>query len=133
MASVVKASEEDLQAFQPLVAVSKKDLESAMDLGRLWGAPDAKAVVITRGPKGCFASSRGELISSRGFDITVADTVGAGDAFTAAFIHALSEQYSLSESADFANAVGALVASRPGAIPEWTVAECDELLRSRRS
>jgi fructokinase len=60
----------------------------------------------------------------------VADTVGAGDAFTAAFIHAVSEQKPMGDAARFANAVGALVASRAGAIPDWTLAEVDALLSS---
>ena len=51
------------------------------------------------------------------------DTVGAGDAFAAAFIHGLSLQWPPAEIADFANRVAALVASRPGGTPAWTLEE----------
>jgi len=36
----------------------------------------------------------------------------------------------MADAARFANAVGALVASRAGAIPDWTLAEVDALLSS---
>jgi len=49
--------------------------------------------------------------------------VGAGDAFAAAFMHGLSLNRPLREIAAFANRVGALVASRHGAIPDWTLEE----------
>ena len=53
----------------------------------------------------------------------VADTVGAGDAFAAAFMHGLDADWPLLDIATFANRVGALVASRHGAIPDWTLEE----------
>jgi len=55
--------------------------------------------------------------------VRVADTVGAGDAFAAAFLHGLWQGWNPSQVADFANRVGALVASRTGAIPMWTLDE----------
>ena len=136
MASVIKASDEDMQMYRPVVQVQRDELEATLSAGNaeaLWGIPNAKAVVITRGAKGCMVYSRGELASVRGFPVEVADTVGAGDAFTAGFIHALSEQRHIADAARFANAVGALVASRPGAIPDWSLSEVDALLRSENA
>jgi fructokinase len=52
------------------------------------------------------------------------DTVGAGDAFAAAFLHGLGSGWPLGKIADFANRVGALIAARPGAVPDWTPEEC---------
>jgi len=133
LASVVKASDEDMRMFRPSVAVSRDEFEasmSAVSADKMWGIPNARAVVISRGAQGCFVYSRGELAAVRAFPVEVADTVGAGDAFTAAFIHAVSEQKPMADAARFANAVGALVASRAGAIPDWTLAEVDALLSS---
>jgi len=39
----------------------------------------------------------------------------------------LGSGWSPSEIADFANRVGALVASRRGAIPDWTISEANAL------
>ncbi len=62
-------------------------------------------------------------MEAAGYPVEVADTVGAGDAFAAAFLHGLINRWDLAEIARFSNRVGALVASRPGAIPDWTPAE----------
>jgi fructokinase len=82
-----------------------------------------KAVAVTRGARGCGVLVNGEYLESAGYPVDVADPVGAGDAFAAAFMHGLGTDRPLEEIAAFANRVGALVASRHGAIPDWTPAE----------
>ena len=66
------------------------------------------------------------LIDITAQPVRVADTVGAGDAFAAGLIHAIHAGWSARDAADFANRLGALVASRPGAIPEWSVEELEK-------
>jgi fructokinase len=51
--------------------------------------------------------------------------VGAGDAFAAAFLHGIAQGWSAARTAEFANRLGALVASRAGGVPEWSPAELD--------
>jgi fructokinase len=53
-----------------------------------------------------------------GIDVNVVDAVGAGDAFTAAWISATLRGWPLETAARFANRVGGLVASHAGAMPE---------------
>jgi fructokinase len=86
-----------------------------------------RAVCITLGAHGCAMLTGGEYVEAPSFLVDVADTVGAGDAFAAAFLHGLTQKWDTSKIAAFSNRVGALVASRPGAIPEWTLAEAAEL------
>ena len=81
------------------------------------------AVCITLGPKGCALFLNNEYLEAPGFRVRVADTIGAGDAFSAALLHGLNARWPLRQIADFANRVGALVASRPGGTPRWTVAD----------
>jgi len=76
-----------------------------------------RLVCITRGAKGALAVSPEELCEVAGIPITVADTVGAGDAFTAALIWSQLQQWPLKRALTLANRLGALVASRPGAMP----------------
>jgi fructokinase len=71
-----------------------------------------------------------EYVEAAGYRVTVCDTVGAGDAFAAAFLHGLSLEYPPAEIADFANRVAALVASRPGGTPPWSVEEAMALPRT---
>jgi fructokinase len=59
----------------------------------------------------------------------VADTVGAGDAFAAAFLHGLDSGLPAGEIGDFANRLGALVASRPGGAAPWTLDELQGLAK----
>jgi sugar/nucleoside kinase (ribokinase family) len=64
-----------------------------------------------------------------GYRTEVTDAVGAGDAFAAALLHGLADGRSAAEAADFANRVGALVASRHGGTPFWTIEEAAALTR----
>ena len=67
--------------------------------------------------------SGGEYVECSGIPIQAADPVGAGDAFAAAFVHGLTQSWTARRLAQFANRIGSLVASRPGAIPDWTLEE----------
>ena len=82
-----------------------------------------RAVAVTLGARGCALLVDGNYVEEGGRLVEVADTVGAGDAFAAAFMHGLSSNRPLRDIAAFANRVGALVASRHGAIPDWTLDE----------
>jgi fructokinase len=86
-----------------------------------------RAVCVTLGSRGCAVFANGQYHEEPGCSIEVADTVGAGDAFAAALLHGLASQWKIVEIARFANRVGALVASKPGAIPDWTFAEAAAL------
>jgi len=90
-----------------------------------------EAVCVTRGARGCALLIGDEYVEANGYAVEVADTVGAGDAFAAALVHGMGCKWPLRQIADFANRVGALVASRRGAIPDWTVAEGWGLTNSR--
>jgi sugar/nucleoside kinase (ribokinase family) len=61
---------------------------------------------------------RGEFVEARAHPVVVADTVGAGDSFAAAFLHGLCRQWPVGEIADFANRVASGVASRHGSLPD---------------
>ena len=52
-----------------------------------------------------------------GFSVKIADTVGAGDAFTAALVHHALRGSSLAAMNVAANRMGAWVASQEGAMP----------------
>lgn len=84
---------------------------------------ELETVCITRGAQGCALLLNGEYVEEGGFPIQVADAIGAGDAFSAALVHGISSGWPARQAADFANRVGALVASRPGGTPQWTVTE----------
>jgi fructokinase len=80
-------------------------------------------ICLTRGERGCAIWHQDEFIESPGYSVPVDDTIGAGDAFSAAFMHGLEQHWPLAQIADFANRLGALVAAKSGAVPDWTAEE----------
>ena len=84
---------------------------------------ELETVCVTRGAEGCALLLDGEYVEAPGFPIQLADAIGAGDAFSAALLHGISSAWPARRAADFANRVGALVASRPGGTPRWRVTE----------
>ena len=86
-----------------------------------------EAVCVTRAAQGCVLLIGDKYVEAPGYSVTVKDPVGAGDAFAAAFVHGLGSGWPPQKIGDFANRVGALVASRAGAIPDWTIEEAEAL------
>lgn len=76
-----------------------------------------KLVCITRGPKGSLLVSAEETSEHPGFRVSVADTVGSGDAFTAALVYHYLRGASVSTMNEAANRMGSWVASQIGATP----------------
>lgn len=81
-ADVVKASDEDLAWLFPHLA--------PVAAARLLLAEGARLVVVTLGGEGALAVTAGAEVRVGAPRITVADTVGAGDAFQAALLDALA-------------------------------------------
>jgi fructokinase len=85
--------------------------------------------VVTVGDRGAFAaSSRGECVYDPGHRVKVADTIGSGDAFTAAFVATLLQGGSLRQACERGNATGAVVASQRGATEAVRQESVDALL-----
>lgn len=74
-------------------------------------------VAITRGGRGSVLVTREGVQDHPGIAAKVVDSVGAGDAFTAALTHAVLRGRPLAEIAEAANRWGAWVASQPGGMP----------------
>ncbi len=74
-------------------------------------------VCITLGARGSLLVTRREYHRNPGFAMRVMDTVGAGDAFTAALAHYYLEGASLAVLNEAGNRWGAWIASQTGAMP----------------
>jgi fructokinase len=82
-----------------------------------------QAVCLTRGKDGCAVLWRNAYREYASIPVKVADAVGAGDAFSAAFLHGWALGWNALQTSQFANRVGGLVASRAGGTPDWSPAE----------
>lgn len=77
-----------------------------------------RACGVTLGARGCAMLVADDYVEADGYPVDVADTVGAGDAFAAAFLHGLISNWPAAKIAESSNRAGALVAGSHGAIPE---------------
>jgi sugar/nucleoside kinase (ribokinase family) len=87
--------------------------------------------VAKLGMKGAAAlDAEGSLISAPAYQVSVADTTGAGDSFDAGFVYAfLFENYPLHDALRFANARGALAVTRiGGTVPSPSASEVDAFI-----
>ena len=123
LADVVKLNEEELCIVRKFTRLPSEIEAFCREGSKRFGW---KAVCVTLGARGCAMLCGEEYVEAVGHAVKVADPVGAGDAFAAAFLHGLISHWPVARIAEFANRVGALVASRHGAIPDWTVKEAAE-------
>ena len=119
LTTVLKLSDEDGRWLYP-------DLDEAALLYRLLGFGPA-VVVITRGADGAAVATAEQRFDVPAVRVTVADTVGAGDSFMAAFIACLLDGKSADAAARSAIAAAAITVSLVGAQPP-TRAELDALI-----
>jgi fructokinase len=125
MADIVKISDEDV-----VWMTGKSEFAKA---AKKWLKMGAKIIVVTKGGEGVEAFTKGSAISQPALKVKVADTVGAGDTFTAGLLAALSmaglldkknlasiSRSDLETALAFAAKAAAVTVSRPGANPPWT-------------
>lgn len=79
--------------------------------------------VVTMGKDGAIFISNGYLIKQPGLTVAVDDTVGSGDAFLAGLLSKLIAGAPDKEALEFANSLGAFVATKRGACPEYDTEE----------
>ena len=127
-AAVIKLSDSEAEFLD--ASLNMDGAEGSMEhFCRRWSDQyRCKTICVTFGERGCCIYKEGGYTEVPGCRVEVADTVGAGDAFSAAFLHGLEQDWDAHRCGAFANAVAALVASRPGAIPHWNLEEVTAML-----
>ena len=81
---------------------------------------DIGLVIVTAAEKGCYISQGDLFVSAPGIPVQVVYAVGAGDSFSAAFLHVFARTGNAELAGRIANSVGAFVATQRGAIPTYT-------------
>jgi 5-dehydro-2-deoxygluconokinase len=89
------------------VAVGSADPEALLVTG-------VELAVVKRGPEGVVAATREETVEVPPIEVEVVNGLGAGDAFGGALCFGLLAGWPLERVVSFANAAGAIVASRLG-------------------
>lgn len=116
---IMKLNQDELpKVAQLLGAPQSEGEEAAKWLLKTWGL---QLVCVTHGAQGSMLVSKKETHHHKGYETVVADTVGAGDAFTAGLVHRFLRGASLEEMNEAANRMGSWVASQKGATPRAEV------------
>jgi 5-dehydro-2-deoxygluconokinase len=133
-----EAAREAVGAALALVTVAVGNLDECdMAVGESDPRPAGRALldrgpdlaVVKQGPRGVLAVTSAGVVESPPFSIEILNGLGAGDAFGGALCHGLLAGWDTAVAIRFANAAGALVASRlacSDAMP--TAGEVDALL-----
>lgn len=135
LASVLKMNDAEVPQICKLLGIDLADNKLSTAGGLLLGRyPALELVAITCGGEGSVLISREGLHRHAGIRVPVVDTIGAGDAFTAGLVTALLatsgplSAQRLAQLNEVGNRCGSWVASRSGAMPEWSVTALEHLL-----
>ncbi len=122
LATVFKLNDAELPLVLGLLGMPCEDDASVDNLRQgaeklMFEFPTLQLVAITCGGQGSLLVTREEWHQHPGFPIKVVDTIGAGDAFTAAMAHYLLRGAELPVLNEAGNRWGSWVASQSGAMP----------------
>lgn len=87
-----------------------------------------ETLIVTKGGDGAIVNDKGNTYHHKGYKVSVADTIGSGDAFLAGFIDQSLKHASIQEALNFASGIGAFVATRSGGCPAYDIAQITALM-----
>jgi fructokinase len=115
-ADILKLNDQELPRVSALLGSDGGD---EIDMARgLLNRFHLQLVCVTRGTNGSLLVSEEKVAHHAGFKVKVADTVGAGDAFTACLAHHYLRGNSLEQINESANRFASWVATQVGATPK---------------
>ncbi|MBX2923025.1 MAG: carbohydrate kinase [Chitinophagaceae bacterium] len=117
-ADILKLNNDELQLLAGWYGINgdEKDIIAALqDKFHL------NTILTTCGDKGAIVLDDGELYEHPGFVVKVADTIGSGDSFLAAFLSKYIAGAPLNDALSFACGMGAFIATKHGACPGYAV------------
>ncbi len=115
-ASILKLNESELELLASLFACSGNTKHQVAQLAASFGISE---IILTCGAKGALVWKDGNTWSHPGFRVTVADTIGSGDAFLAAYLAGRATGESMESRLERANRLAAFVTTKQGACPAY--------------
>ena len=114
MANILKTNDDELFITRELLGLKSENLkELAQETIEKF---NLDILLCTLGPNGAFCLTQEDIFYyDPGYQISLGDTVGSGDAFSAGFVHYYMNDYPIDEALRFGNAAGAMVATTTGA------------------
>lgn len=114
LADILKINDEEIRIVAGMLGLGDDDAAACRSLIADYGL---KLVILTRGAEGSEVITADEVIPQAVGQVDVVDTVGAGDAFTAAFVVAYLRGDPLADAQRLATETASYVCSRKGAMP----------------
>lgn len=114
MANILKTNDEELLIVKDLLGLKCENLK---DLAKeALEAFNLEIILCTLGSNGAFSLNQNDVFHyDPGYQISLGDTVGSGDAFSAGFVHYYMNGKEIEEALQFGNAAGAMIATTTGA------------------
>tara|TARA_R110002074_G_scaffold221563_2_gene392234 strand:+ start:58 stop:942 length:885 start_codon:yes stop_codon:yes gene_type:complete len=119
----------DDEIFELSLAMSGKKLSLEESIRFFSEETQTPSICVTLGADGAVLFQDNEFVYNKGYQVQVADTVGAGDSFLATLIYQLLNGANAVTALDYACAVGAIVASKEGANPIINNKEIQEFMQ----
>lgn len=113
--NILKINDEELVAVSRMFGYPGIDLQDKCWI--LLGKYNLKMLILTCGINGSYVFTPGNVSFQPTPKVDVADTVGAGDSFTAAFIASILKGKSVAEAHSIAVRTSAFVCTKDGAMP----------------
>ena len=114
--NILKINDEELVTVSRMFGYPGIDLQDKCWI--LLGKYNLKMLILTCGVNGSYVFTPGEMSFVETPKVEVADTVGAGDSFTAAFVVAILSGKTVREAHELAVETSAYVCTQNGAMPE---------------
>jgi fructokinase len=114
LADALKLNDQELPALAQMFGLPAGDRAAMSELAHRFGL---RLVALTRGAAGSLLLAEGCWSDDPGRPVTVHDTIGAGDAFTAALAVGLLSRRPIDVINRHANEVAAFVCTQPGGTP----------------
>ena len=114
LSDILKINDEEIRTVSDMFGLGADDAAACRALISAYGL---KLVILTKGAAGSVVITPDEVIPQSVGHVDVVDTVGAGDAFTAAFTVAYLRGDSLADAQRLATETASYVCSRKGAMP----------------
>lgn len=125
-ADIVKMNEDELAIITAWYGFTEGSDEQK--LSQLKDKFNLQTLIVTQGGDGAMVLAAQGFFKSKGFKVTVMDTIGSGDSFLAGFLTNYLAEKPIDYALTYACALGALVASHKGANPPIKEADILEMI-----
>ena len=125
-ADVLKINDDEFGFLQSLFGLPDNELEGLHTITERW---NLTGIALTKGEGGSSLLFDGDYAEADACIVDVVDTVGAGDAYTAALTVGLLGGFSLNKLINFCSKVSAMACTQRGAMTQYTPMFKAELLK----